>query len=182
MAMLAGQKQLLVGVWLLAVILLLGCSTEGKPSGPGREDIKKCTSAPPPAHQMSDSTSNGLRLTPSKREVVPGEVITITVEGSLPTSAQLARGVDAYLECWTGREWTTTFILLTGNPPSSMAYPLPPRVGIEDLRLLGPGPEPVQIPKELSQGWYRIRKAFRLETPNAGDSLTLYAYVRVTKS
>ncbi|MBP2019254.1 hypothetical protein J2Z79_002681 [Symbiobacterium terraclitae] len=86
----------------------------------------------------------------------PGQEIALTVAGGV--RGEVMRGVDAYLECWDGDDWSPRFILITeygGIAPHSYLYG--PHV-IVDLGLIGPGPEPHVLPEQLQPGWYRIRK------------------------
>lgn len=179
MAVVEWGRCLVVGLGLFAVTALLGCAKDG--STPN-DIATQCSTKAPSVDPLNDLVTPQLRLVPSQQVVKSGELITITIDGDLPTGTQIVRGIDSYLECWAGSGWSTRFLMLTGNPPYYKRYPLPSGMRIEDLGLLGSGPEPVQIPETITPGWYRIRKEFRLERGPEHEKHTVYAYVTVTKN
>lgn len=99
----------------------------------------------------------------------PGQEFTLAVEGD-----NLTRGVDAYLECWTGKAWSPRFVLLSWDPPRAVPYK--PDMAVEDIGFDAARPGRFILPAELSPGWYRLRldvsgsengahKPFQLSTP-----------------
>lgn len=125
---------------------LEGCLVEARPPGP-------------------DPT--GLKL--SKNEVKPGEQITL----KLMVDGQVTRGGYADLECWNGSEWMPIFTLHHRDGVASAVRYSPIRA---DVGYDGPGPEPVLIPEQLAQGWYRIRKDAYLQP---GGSKDFFGLIRV---
>lgn len=165
---------------LMVVMLLVGCTTA--PAGGQGGALADCSSQEPPA---DTPVGEQLRLIVSKEVARPGEELSIRVEvdptAKVDPTTEVMRGVDAYLECWNGQEWTTrfSFILDTDGGEKPTVHPFPPRVETIDLGLLGPGPEPIKLPSELPSGWYRIRKDISLMEGAQWDDRTLYARLQV---
>lgn len=128
--------------------------------------------------ETDSAEASPFRLTPSKTQVWAGEEITIMIESRQPGSIE--RGIDAYLECWDGENWVTKYTLITPleNDRGPYVYPYPAGVPIEDIALLGPGPDIIRLPGNLKPGWYRIRKRFSLVLGN-GEYVSQTAYARL---
>lgn len=119
-----------------------------------------------------------VRIVASATQVRPGDQITIQVEGA--PAGEVMRGPDAYLECWTGAEWAPQYIHLfdASNMPTVQAYPLPPNHTIPAIGLIGPGPDRIKIPAEITPGLYWIRKT--ISVTSSGQH-TLHVLIEVVK-
>jgi|GEM_PF-2748033 len=95
-------------------------------------------------------------LRASAETASPEQEITLTVEGTKPQVA--TRGIDSYLECWDGLNWSPRFILFSErgtDGPHAIIYSRNttiPALGIDATR-----PANLKLPGQLSPGWYRIR-------------------------
>lgn len=133
-----------------------------------------CSSAQPPSEEVGYRLP--VRLVASATQVRPGDEITIRVEGA--PAGEVTRGLDAYLECWTGAEWAPQYIHLfdAANMPTVQAYPLPPNHAIPAIGFIGPGPDRIKIPAEIAPGLYRIRKT--ISVTSSGQH-TLHVLIEV---
>ncbi len=90
-----------------------------------------------------------LRLEPVP--VRPGQGFELWVEDG---PADLIRGVDAYLECWDGDEWSPRFTLFSRGP-SALVFSKNMVLTQEAYSAAAPGR--FRLPERLSPGWYRVR-------------------------
>lgn len=164
---------------VLGLLLITSAFSTGAPTKASVDEVADCSAKEPPTD--SPHPPGQLWLSITTGVVRPGEHVAIMVEGDLTATA--TRGVDSYLECWTGREWVTKFVMIVKSDgglskPVTRPYPLPRPETIVSLGLSGPGPEPLALPEDLAPGWYRIRKEVSLRGPKV-DRRTLHARIRV---
>ncbi|HYF94195.1 MAG TPA: GerMN domain-containing protein [Symbiobacteriaceae bacterium] len=96
------------------------------------------------------------------------------------TPEEIMRGVDSYLECWDGSDWSPRYMLQVGHG-SSDAKPMAIIAGDNIRPLLGlggPGPETLVLPDKIPPGWYRIRKQVHVGT--AQQTLTAVFEVKAS--
>lgn len=86
----------------------------------------------------------------------PDEEFTLAVGGASPH--ELLRGLDAYLECWDGQNWSPRYGLFSDGgrgEPTAVLYSsnhVIPGIGFDASR-----PGRFRLPADLKPGWYRIR-------------------------
>lgn len=128
-----------------------------------------CVAAKPSAGDVG-----GLDVPPV---MAPGQNFELMVALSIPPDT-VTRGVDSYLECWTGTEWSPRYMLLVGfgSPDAKPSARVGASGVVPGLGLMGMGPEKLVLPEPMPKGWYRIRKSVVVGT--APQTLTATFEVR----
>lgn len=122
---------------------------------------------------MADPAGRALHL--SKTTVVPGEIITRTIQGANNHSD--ITSVIMTLEHFQRGSWRTIYYLWLLSPPEVSVpkpYEIIPAVGI------GPAAAMVKIP-DVPPGTYRVRQDIGIGSATAPPTpITLYAIIDVT--
>jgi hypothetical protein len=108
------------------------------------------------------------RLVPSDSHVLPGEVVTMEVEGA-PDGQSLAGGVDSYLEARRNGRWKRIYMLhwFGYGQPSVRAI----HTGVEEV-LVRASPFPIVVPA-VRPGRYRVTRRFLVNPGQDNRELTL---------
>lgn len=162
--------------WIL-LTLVAGCSNPAPTPPAGAEPrahsaAKACLVDQMPKLPQEQPIQYSLQLggTPLR----PGQEFTLAVAGAKPN--ELTRGIDAYLECWTGEAWSRQYLLLSGrgtDAPLAQAYS--PDQAIISIGFDAAVPGRFALPKELKPGWYRVY----LEASAAGQRHQVWSLVEV---